>query len=68
MVSPVTVIGDTAPLRDIPPQFAKYPLIALPPLEAGGVNEMVAWALPAMAVPIVGAPGTVPIMPNERIT
>jgi hypothetical protein len=28
-------------------------------LEAGAVNDTVAWALPAVAVPMVGAPGTV---------
>jgi hypothetical protein len=35
--------------------------MGLPPFEAGGVGvkETVAWALPAVAVPIVGAPGTV---------
>ena len=30
-----------------------------PPLEAGAVKDMVALALPPVAVPIVGAPGTV---------
>jgi len=30
----------------------------LPPLDKGGVKATVAWALPAVAVPIVGAPGT----------
>ena len=33
-------------------------MIAEPPLEAGGVKETVACALPPVAVPIVGAPGT----------
>ena len=33
--------------------------MTLPPLEAGAVNDTVAWALPATAVPMVGAPGTV---------
>jgi hypothetical protein len=28
-------------------------------LESGVVNETVAWALPAVAAPMVGAPGTV---------
>ena len=36
-----------------------YDVIGEPPLEAGGVNATVACALPAVAVPIVGAPGTV---------
>ena len=34
-------------------------MIALPPLLAGAVNVTEALALPAVAVPIVGAPGTV---------
>ena len=34
-------------------------MIELPPLEAGGVKLTVACALPAVAVPMVGTPGTV---------
>ena len=34
-------------------------MIGLPPFEAGAVKLTVACALPAVAVPIVGAPGTV---------
>jgi len=34
-------------------------VIVLPPLLLGAVNVMLAWALLAVAVPIVGAPGTV---------
>lgn len=34
-------------------------MIAEPPFEAGAVNATVALAFPAVAVPIVGAPGTV---------
>ena len=33
--------------------------MALPPLEAGAVQLTVAWALPAVAVAPVGAPGAV---------
>src|SRR5437899_499118 len=33
--------------------------MALPPSEAGAVQEMVAWALPAVALTAVGAPGAV---------
>jgi hypothetical protein len=33
--------------------------MAEPPLEAGAVKVTVACALPAVAVPMVGAPGTV---------
>ena len=32
--------------------------MALPPFDAGAVKVSVAWAFPAVAVPIVGAPGT----------
>jgi len=32
-------------------------VIALPPFDAGGVKVTLACALPAVAVPIVGAPG-----------
>ena len=34
-------------------------MIAEPPLDPGAVNVTVAWAIPAVAVPMVGAPGTV---------
>ena len=33
--------------------------MALPPSLAGALKVTVAWASPAVAVPIVGAPGTV---------
>ena len=33
--------------------------MALPPFEAGGVHDTEAEALPAVAVTLVGAPGTV---------
>ena len=36
-----------------------YPVIAAPPLLAGAVNAMLACVSPAVAVPIVGAPGTI---------
>ena len=36
-----------------------YHVIAEPPLLTGAVNVTAAWAFPAVAVPIVGAPGTV---------
>jgi hypothetical protein len=32
--------------------------MALPPFAAGAVNVTAAWAFPAVAVPIVGVPGT----------
>jgi hypothetical protein len=36
-----------------------YPVIAEPPLLTGAENVTVAWATPAVAVPIIGGPGTV---------
>ena len=33
-----------------------------PPLELGAVNAMLALALPAVAAPMVGAPGTVVVV------
>ena len=38
--------------------------MAEPPLLAGAVNVMVACVLPAVAVPMVGAPGTMALMAN----
>ena len=34
-------------------------MMAEPPLDTGAVNATLIWALPAVAVPMVGAPGTV---------
>ena len=33
--------------------------MVLPPVEAGAINVTLAWALPAVATGLVGAPGTV---------
>jgi hypothetical protein len=59
----VTLIGlaVAVPVRVVWPvavQVAVYPVIVAPPFELGAVNAMEAEALPAVAVPIVGAPGT----------
>jgi hypothetical protein len=61
LVSPVTVIGLVEPVPVILPgvEVAVYPVIADPPLLAGAVNVTIACALPAVAIPIVGVPGTV---------
>ena len=61
LVSPVTLIGDTAPLTITAPglQVAVKPVMALPPSLAGCVKAMLAAPLPAVAPPMVGAPGTV---------
>jgi len=60
LVSPFTVMGDAGPLALMPPgeAVAVYDVIGEPPLEAGGVNVTVACVFPAVAVPIVGGPGT----------
>jgi hypothetical protein len=54
------VHGEAAQVPVCPPEdVAMYDVIADPPLLAGDVNVTVACALPPVAVPIVGAPGTV---------
>ena len=55
------VIGLADPIPVIPPGFdvTVYPVIAELPSLAGGTNVTVACAFPDVAVPIVGAPGTV---------
>jgi hypothetical protein len=61
-VNPDTVIGLLEPVAVILPGLlvAVYDVMAVPPLLAGAVNATVAVALPvAVAVSIVGAPGTV---------
>ena len=50
-------MGLAAPFCENAPHVAVYPVIAAPPFEAGGVKDTVAWPLPGVAVPIVGAPG-----------
>jgi hypothetical protein len=62
LARPATVMGEAAPLAVKPPGEAVtlYEVISEPPLEAGGVNVTVACPLPAVAMPIVGAPGTAP--------
>jgi hypothetical protein len=42
-------------------------VIADPPFEAGAVNAIVAWPLPGVAVPIVGALGTVAAIVIEKL-
>ena len=65
MLRPVTVIGlDEPPAEPVAPplldtQVAVYPVTALPPLLAGAVNATLTEVLPRVAVPIVGASGTV---------
>jgi len=59
-VNPETVIGDDAPVPVKPPglDVTVYPVITAGiPAFAGAVKVTDALALPAVAVPIVGAPG-----------
>jgi hypothetical protein len=60
LVKPVTVIGEP-PLVAVWPRLdvTVYEVIADPPLLPGALNVIVAWPLPAVAVPIVGVPGVV---------
>ena len=39
--------------------------MAAPPVNAGAVNVTVAWVLPAVAVPMTGAPGTTALTLND---
>ena len=61
LLRPVTLIGLAAPVavRVAPPpvQDTVYPVIGEPPSEAGAVKAIEALPLPAVAVPMVGAPG-----------
>jgi hypothetical protein len=61
LVNPVTVIGDDPPVAVNPPglDVTVYEVIAEPPLLTGGVKATIACPSPRVAVPIVGASGTV---------
>jgi len=54
-------MGEAAALALMPPgeDVTVYDVIGEPPLDRGGVNATVACPMPAVAVPIAGAPGTV---------
>jgi hypothetical protein len=70
LVRLLTVIGLAAPVPVRPPGFdtTVYPVTVAPPLLAGAVNETVACVSPAVAVPMVGAPGTTGFTVNDRDT
>ncbi len=57
----MTAIGLAVPEAVLPPglDVTVYPVIALPPFEAGAVKLTVACAFPAFAVAPVGSSGTV---------
>ena len=63
MMRPGTTIGDAAPNGPATQtglqMLTSKRVIAAPPLLAGGVNDTVACALPAIALAAVGAPGSV---------
>jgi hypothetical protein len=62
----VTVIGDDAPVAVILPGLDVTVYVADTPPVAPGVNETEACAFPSVAVPIVGACGTVvAVTPDE---
>jgi len=60
LARPPTVMGDAAPLAVIPAgdDVTVYDVMGEPPFDTGAVNVTVACALPAAALPMVGAPGT----------
>jgi hypothetical protein len=45
-----------------------YPVIVAPPFDAGAANVTDACASPAVAVPIVGAPGATALTVKLRVT
>ena len=65
LVKPVTMMGDALPVTvpvtppSLDAQVIANPVMTVPPLKTGAVNVTDAWALPAVAVPMVGASGTV---------
>ena len=63
MVRPVTRIGPAVaePVMPLGLEVAVYVAMGTPPSEAGGVNDTVALPVPAVADPMVGAPGTVAV-------
>ena len=55
MVQEVEEVVQVAPPGEA---VAVYEVIAAPPFEEGALQEIVAWALPAVALTDVGAPGS----------
>jgi hypothetical protein len=60
LLKPETVIGDELPVAVAPPGLAVtvYPVIAEPPFSAGAEKDTDAEPLPAVALTLVGASGT----------
>ncbi len=61
VANPVTTKGELGPVAVKFPgeDLTVYPVMVLPPVEVGGLNATLAWALPAVATGLVGASGTV---------
>jgi hypothetical protein len=71
LVSPVTTIGELAPLTGATSggdTVTVYPVIVVPPVLVGAVKATLAWVSPAVAVPIVGAAGTAGLTVKLRLT
>lgn len=70
LVKPVTVHGDAVqvPVIALGILVAVYEVMASPPLLLGGVKVTLACASPAVAVPMLGAPGATPPMENDCVT
>src|SRR3989344_4569618 len=71
LVSPVTTIGELAPATGATSgglTVTVYPVMDEPPMSVGAVNATDAWVSPAMAVPMVGAPGTMALTVKDRLT
>ena len=62
LVRPVTTMGDVALELLWLPQVAVYAVIALPPLLADAAKATDTCVSPAVAAPIVGAPGTLAVV------
>src|SRR6187551_3785283 len=69
LVSPATISGEDDPDAVKLPGFevTTYPVIGEPPVSAGAVNVTVTWPSPGVAVPIVGASGTVTGVPLAEV-
>jgi hypothetical protein len=62
---PVADIGEDAPVNVLPPglRVTVYPVIAVPPLLAGAVNDTDCVPTPVLvALTLVGAPGTAQVV------
>ena len=63
---PVTTMGDAAPLPLTAPQVAVKLVTGAPPFVGAAVKPTVTWALPPVALPMVGAAGTAMVTLRTR--